>query len=299
MKTPRASVLCLQDFFRSTPIHSFLSKGFLSCLAIQAALSLPVYGQGFTGAAAGAKAYAKYAPAEVTNNNQINQPLGQEKADEIARGLGLDKSKCFTDEQFLKFVTGNGVGGDLKNAFLVDECIFILTNTDDNPIIRNINGKATAIVLGSYGLTVNTDGMLESPANSTCPTRVVNPLIVPGGYVDTWCRANGAGASVAMLYKSAFTVQVVYGNKAQQDASVAELFPYNAGTFNQVVTGASVVPPLWEVNFCLIYMLNPKLAANMPAYWAPIPAPVVAALSASPTGQVPFSNYASYFNGFR
>jgi len=267
----------------------------LSCLAIQSAFCLPLYSQGFTGAAAGAKTYAKYAPAEVANNYQFNQPLGQEKADEIAKGLGLVKSKCFTDEQFLKFVTGNGVGGNLDDAFLVDECIFILTNTCDNPLIRNINGKATSIVLGSYGLTVNTDGMLESPANSTCPTRVVNPLIVPGGYVDTWCRANGAGAAVEMLYKSAFTVQVVYGNKAQQDAGVAELFTYNKGAFNQVVTGASMVPPLWEVNFCLIYMLNPRLAANMPAYWAPIPAPVVAALSVSPTGQVPYSNYASYF----
>jgi len=221
-------------------MNSFLGKVILSGLAIQAALSLPLYGQGFTGAAAGAKIYEKYAPTKVANNYSLNQPLGQEKADEIARGLGLVKSKCFTDEQFLKFVTGNGVGGNLDDAFLVDECIFILTNTSDNPLIRSINGKATSIVLGSYGLTVNTDGMLESPANSTCPTRVVNPLIVPGGYVDTWCRANGAGASVEMLYKSAFTVQVVYGNKAQQEASVAELFPYNKGTFNQVVTGASV-----------------------------------------------------------
>ena len=103
----------------------------------------------------------------------------------VEDGLGLDKSKCFTDEQFQKFVTGNGVGGNLDDAFLVDECIFILTNTSDNPLIRKINGKATPIVLGSYGLTVNTDGMLENPANSTCPTREVNPLIVPGGYVDT------------------------------------------------------------------------------------------------------------------
>ena len=283
-------------------MSSFMCKVFLSCLAIQAALNMPLHGQGFTGAAAGAKIYAKYAPTQATNTNCLNQPLGQEKADEIAKGLGLVKSKCFTEEQFLTFVTGNGLGGNLDDAFLVDECIFILTNTSDNPLIRKINGKATSIVLGSYGLTVNTDGMLESPANSTCPTREVNPLIVPGGYVDTWCRANGAEASVEMLYKSAFTVQVVYGNKAQQEASVAELFTYNTGTYNQVVTGASVVPPLWEVNFCLIYMLSPKLAANMPAYWAPIPAPVVAALSASSTGQVPFSNYASYFippTGFR
>jgi len=147
--------------------------------------------------------------------------LGQKRADAIARGLGLDKSKCFSETQFLKFV--------------------------------------------------------------------------PGGYIDTWCRANGAEVSIVMLYKSAFTTQIVYGGKAQQSAGAAELFPYRKG-HHRVIVGASVVPPLWEVNFCLIYMLNPKLAANMPAYFAPIPKSVAAALKASPTGQVPYSDFASDFD---
>lgn len=275
-------------------MNSLLIKIFAIYLVVQVSATVPLFGEGFTGAAAGAKIYAKYAPPELPKINYLNQPLGQERADLIARGLGLNKSKCFTEEQFLLFVTGNGVGGNPDDAALVDECIFILTNTKENPIIRSINGTPTSIVLGSFGLTVNTDGLLESPANSTCPTRIVNPLIVPGGYVDTWSRANGATAAIEMLYKSAFTVQVVYGNSAQQDAGVAELFTYNKGAFTQVVTGASMVPPLWEVNFCLIYMLNPKLAANMPAYWAPIPKPVVDALNASTNGQVPYSNYAAY-----
>jgi len=276
-------------------MNSFLSKVFLSSLFIQTLWSAPSYAQGFVGPAAGAKAYAKYAPAEVGGNNPLNAPMGQKKADEIAKGLGLDKSKCFTNEQFLQFVSGNGVGGDPDDAWLVDQCVFILTNTNGNPILRDINGTPTQIVLGSYGLTVNTDGQLESPANTTCPTRIVNPLIAPGGYVDTWARANGATAAVEMLYASAFTIQVVYGNEAQQSANAAELFIYQKGAKRQVTTGASVVPPLWEVNFCLIYMLNPKLAADMPAAWAPIPEPVVSALNASPTGQVPFSDYSQYF----
>ncbi len=56
-----------------------------------------------------------------------------------------------------------------------------------------------------------------------------------------------------------------------------------------------MTPPLWEVNFCLIYMLNPKLAANMPANWNPIPAEVVTGMLSSQTGRVRFSDYASYF----
>ena len=61
------------------------------------------------------------------------------------------------------------------------------------------------------------------------------------------------------------------------------------------VPNASRWTPLWEVNFCLIYMLNPKLAANMPAQWNPIPAEVASALLNSQTGRVRFSDFAWYF----
>jgi len=57
----------------------------------------------------------------------------------------------------------------------------------------------------------------------------------------------------------------------------------------------SMAPPLWIVNFALLYILKPSLAAAMPANWAPIPPAVADAVKASPTGQVAFSDYASYF----
>ncbi len=56
-----------------------------------------------------------------------------------------------------------------------------------------------------------------------------------------------------------------------------------------------MAPPLWIVNFALIYTLNPNLAAKMPAWWTPIPANVALAIAESPTGQVPYSQYASSF----
>lgn len=46
-----------------------------------------------------------------------------------------------------------------------------------------------------------------------------------------------------------------------------------------------------------VYTLNPKLAAYMPARWTPIPANVVQAIKASPTGQVLYSEYKSSFPG--
>jgi hypothetical protein len=55
----------------------------------------------------------------------------------------------------------------------------------------------------------------------------------------------------------------------------------------------SMVPSIWLVNFSLLYTLKPALAAKMPAHWAPIPASVANAILASPTGRVPYSDYAS------
>ena len=122
----------------------------------------------------------------------------------------------------------------------------------------------TPIVLGSYGLMVNTAGMLESPANTDAPTRQVNTVIEPGGYLARWCRQNGAQASLRMLYRSAYTSEVVYGNKAQQQSGVAQLVPNQKGARSSIV-GMSMAPSIWIVNFALVYTLNPRLAAKMPA----------------------------------
>ena len=45
------------------------------------------------------------------------------------------------------------------------------------------------------------------------------------------------------------------------------------------------------------FVVNPRLAAKMPARWTRIPADVAQAIAASPTGQVPFSEYESSFAG--
>lgn len=252
--------------------------------------------RGFIGGAAGVGYLEKYAPTRVISNDQLNEPLGEAKADKIAKSLGLDKNLCFTQQQYLTFITGQGENGsgNPEYAKLVDESVKLLTNTCGNPLIRIIDGEITQIVLGSYGLIVNEAGMLESPANPSAPTRQVNEILQPGGYMSTWCNANGAEASLAMLYQSAYTIQLPFAILAQHEGTDAELVVY-LDCFNSAVTGMSMPPSVWEVNFCLIYMLNPKLAAKMPAHWAPIPKKVVKALEKSPNGQVPFCHYSSYF----
>ena len=251
---------------------------------------------GFARPYAGTTKYEKYAPTQAISARQVNRRLGQRAADRIARKLGLDKRHSFTAKQYRLFISGKGVGGDPAAAKLIDESVRIFTNTTGNPLYANVDGKLTPIVLGSYGLMVNTAGVLESLANTDAPTRKVNQFIEPGGYMPTWCRQNGARASLRMLYRSAYTSEVVYGNKSQQQSGAAQLVPNQKGATSSIV-GMSIAPSIWIVNFVLVYMLNPSVAAKMPARWTPIPANVTLAIAASPTGQVPFSEYQSSFPG--
>jgi hypothetical protein len=269
------------------------------------------YGWNITNA--GDPRYEKYGPRELTNQRQLNEPVGEAAADRIARGLGLDKSKTFTEEQFFKFVTGQGhqpLPGPLDKDCpeLVDKSVRILTNTIGNPLVyedTDAHGKSVfiATVLASYGLMVNEAGLLQSPANTAAPTREVNRCLIPVvGYLDRWAKLNGAEASIAMLRSSAYESEFPYGHQSQQEAPPAQLV-INQKPSRSAKVGMSMPPALWNINFSLIYTLKPKLAANMPARWAPIPAPVADALMMATdkdgnlTGQVPFSDYKSYFEG--
>ena len=136
--------------------------------------------------------------------------------------------------------------------------------------------------------------MLMSLANEDAPTRIVNEVLDPlGGYVNEWCRKNGATKTLEMLYRSAYTVEVLFGHESQEAGGVAELVPNDEGGVDSWV-GMSMAPSIWLVNFALLYILHPSVAAQMPAAWAPIPSDVADAILTSRRGQVPYSDYASY-----
>ncbi|MFC9769288.1 hypothetical protein ACFVJ2_47250, partial [Rhodococcus jostii] len=134
---------------------------------------------------AGAPGYEHLAPTQVTNPGQLNQPLGQQAADEIAGQVGLTRADALSEQQFRDLITGGGVGGNREAAEVIDACAQILTNTNRRPLHSDVDGRSTPSVLASYGLYVNTSGLLESPANADAPTRQVNSLIAPGGFVGT------------------------------------------------------------------------------------------------------------------
>jgi hypothetical protein len=249
---------------------------------------------GFTFPFSGTPHYESLAPTEITNPSQLNQPVGQQAADQIATQLGLSPADAFTQEQYQEFTSGGGEGGNPADAQLVDDSVAILTNTVGRPLYSNVNGQSTPSVLASYGLFVNPDGMLESVANEDAATRQVNTVIAPGGYMGKWMKANGAKRTLAALYTSPYPLETVYGFISQQISGAAQLVTNKSGGVTSEV-GMSMAPALWLVNFILIYLLNPSLAAYMPAHWAPIPANVAnAILPPNSSGQVLYSEYASY-----
>jgi hypothetical protein len=249
---------------------------------------------GFPAPFAGTPKYQQYAPTQAANVDEVNQPLGQAAADQLAVNLGLDRSKVFTHTQYVKFVTGKGIGGKAKPAALVDRSVRILTNTTGHPMFTRVDGKLTPVVLGSYGVFANATGALMSPANLHAATRQVNRVIEPTKYLGTWCRANGAQRSLRMLYRSAYTSEVVYGNSAQKQSGPGQLV-INTKDGQSTIVGMSMAPALWIVNFSLIYTLNPKLAANMPAHWTPVPAGVAVPMLQNASGLLRYGKYAALF----
>lgn len=286
-------------------------------LAQSAAVAAPIGDSGFAKPYSGPARYLPYAPTQATNARQVNQPLGRERADQIAKDLGFDTTKVFSKKQYRDFINARGYRGISTKAEAVEAAklsrlsVSYLTNTTANPIYRMIDGKRTEVLIGSYGLIVNKDGMLESPANASSPVRQVNWILAPNeicrfpeiepppgipcGYMGKWMRKNGARDTLKELYASAYSVEAVYGSQSQGSSEPWELVSNTRNDGSVATVGMAMAPSIWIANFLLIYALNPSLAANMPAKWVAIPTEVTEALFASEFGQVPYADFQQYF----
>lgn len=289
------------------------------------------FDSGFSKTNAGLKRYVKYAPREATRAVQVNAPLPtQKKADSLAKIFGIDKNKTFTKKQRKDFLSGKGTipagftkAEARKAAELTRLATTYLTNTTGHTYTRMINGERVKVKLGGYGLIVDKDGMLRVPANcpdpnssdfALCsPVRLINwvltpdafcdnpdnvpPAGIPCGYMNEWMRANGAKDTLRMLYKSAWLGEAYFADKSQKEGGDSQLIYGTRSDGTDFTVGVPVAPAMWILNFILNYILEPETARFYPSTWTAIPQPVVDAL-ADPegNGQVPYSEYMSYFN---
>lgn len=284
---------------------------------------------GFNETNAGVVKYQPFAPTEATRAQQVNAPLTQKEADRLARLLGFDKDKAFTKKQYAAFVSGKGRPAGYtkaeaqKAAQLTRLSVEYLSNTTGNTYTRIIDGQEVTVNLGSYGLIVDKDGMLRVPANcpepsspdfSDCsPVRQINwvlapdaicdnpdlakspPAGVPCGYMGAWMRSNKARDTLKELYGSAYAREIPYASQSQDDAGISQLIYVTRPDGSEAVVGVPVAPAMWNLNYLLVYALDPEAARYFPAYWESIPEEVVSAIQESPNGQVAYADFMDFF----
>ena len=107
--------------------------------------------------------WAHLAPRKVTRPEQINEPLGRRRADQLAHVLGIDESMIFTPEQYQCVI---GTPPRDHDREIIFRCIYNLTNS---------NGNA-AIPLSSYGLNVTEQGDVRSICAPCSPCLEFNAL---------------------------------------------------------------------------------------------------------------------------
>ena len=177
---------------------------------------------------------------------------------------------------------------------MADRSVQIFINTTGNPLRSDVDGVPTETVLASYGLFVNERRPVDEPGQPDRTDADRKPVVARNGYINTWFLANQATRSLIQLYRSAYLVEALYGNRAQHISDPWQLVT-NTKNGASTTVGMSMAPALWLTNFALLYTLKPSIAAQMPAYWTPIPTAVANAIRATKTGFVPYGPYASYF----
>ena len=111
----------------------------------------------------------RLAPRKVRRPEQINEPLGRRRADQLAHLLGMDEGMILTDAEYHCVIGTPPRPPDRETIF---RCIYNLTNS---------NGNA-AIPLSSYGLNVTEQGNVRSICAPGSPCLEFNALF--GGRLE-------------------------------------------------------------------------------------------------------------------
>jgi hypothetical protein len=108
--------------------------------------------------------WARLAPRKARRPEEINEPLGRRRADQLAHLLGMDAGMILTDAEYHCLI---GIPPRPPDRETIFRCIYNLTNS---------NGNA-AIPLSSYGLNVTEQGDVRSVCAPDAPCLNFNALL--------------------------------------------------------------------------------------------------------------------------
>ncbi len=133
------------------------------------------------------------APPEYQQPYLINQPLGREKADQLARLLGMDEDMILTDQQY-NCMMGISPRSNKYGRDIIRVCLDDLTNSIGN----------AAIPLSSYGLSLDKKGYVRSNCAPKAPCLEFNQLAINGS-LDAIARECNFGEKLQRLIDPRYT----------------------------------------------------------------------------------------------
>lgn len=170
------------------------------------------------------------APPEYRQPDQINQPLGRKKADQLARLLGIDQEMILTEEQYQCFI---GTPPRDPARATIYTCNIDLTSSNGNAVIP----------LSSYGLSLNTQGDVRSVCAPHAPCLEANKLIL--GPLEEIAQECGFRDKLRRLNQQTPIIELAYEAVACQGDSgdpciVETACPGNGGQSNNNCAASSV-----------------------------------------------------------
>jgi hypothetical protein len=164
---------------------------------------------GFAQPYAGTPKYQQYAPTEGTGARQINRPLGSKAAcrsskDSPCRSQVTTTTTAKDGANKASFAVMAATQGKKNLDVHVTQAFHLHEHVRQAPLRqRQRQGDAHGAEQLRAVRQPCRDAM--SLANTSAPTRKVNVVLAPGGYLREWCRKNGAQDALRMLYQSAYT----------------------------------------------------------------------------------------------
>lgn len=248
---------------------------------------------------------------KTTDTTKINKPIGIKMAYHIAAKYGIIDS-IFTKNEFYKFLYGSTPKNEWKFDISREEvikqttqCLINLTNSIGGTINSTmlispiINCGFDSITctniqpLSSYGLkyiTKNNELYITTDCSVNQPCLNINSFLA--GPLQQICHSSGCLNKAHKLLNNPLFVRCAILSKKCQDNCISTgcMFKDN-GDYYGVPTQFS----MWIVNFALIFMLRPELAAYMPMYKTKIPDDVAIALIDSNGEGIRYEEYKHLF----